>query len=110
MLKKIFILKVTLIQVGVSVLKVLLHVTRPNTVVLGNIPGTQIYQNLSRYKETVRVPSFFILAIESPMYFANSMYLQERLAKLKFFARLSICLIHISNEVNDPFSQDIKMD
>ncbi|CAA2980755.1 probable sulfate transporter [Olea europaea subsp. europaea] len=98
------------IAVGVSVLKVLLHVTRPNTVVLGNIPGTQIYQNLSRYKETVRVPSFFILAIESPMYFANSMYLQERLAKLKFFARLSICLIHISNEVNDPFSQDIKMD
>ncbi|CAA2980756.1 probable sulfate transporter [Olea europaea subsp. europaea] len=69
------------IAVGVSVLKVLLHVTRPNTVVLGNIPGTQIYQNLSRYKETVRVPSFFILAIESPMYFANSMYLQERILR-----------------------------
>ncbi|CAI9773630.1 unnamed protein product [Fraxinus pennsylvanica] len=69
------------IAVGVSVFKVLLHVTRPNTVVLGNLPGTQIYQNLRRYKEAVRVPSFFILAIESPIYFANSTYLQERILR-----------------------------
>jgi sulfate transporter 3 len=45
---------------------------------LGNIQGTQIYQNLSRYREASRVPSFLILAVESPIYFANSTYLQER--------------------------------
>lgn len=65
-------------QVGVSVFKILLHVTRPNTVVLGNIPRTQMYQNLSRYREAVRVPSFFIIAVEAPIYFANSTYIQER--------------------------------
>ncbi|KAK6148875.1 hypothetical protein DH2020_016400 [Rehmannia glutinosa] len=48
------------IAVGVSVFKILLNVTRPNTVVLGNIPGTQIYQNVTRYREAVRVPSFLI--------------------------------------------------
>ncbi|GMI91842.1 sulfate transporter 3;4, SULTR-like P Distribution Transporter [Hibiscus trionum] len=69
------------IAVGVSVFKILLHVTRPNTVVLGNIPRTQIYQNLHRYKEASRVPSFLILAIESPIYFANSTYLQERMLR-----------------------------
>ncbi|GFZ04121.1 sulfate transporter 3;4 [Actinidia rufa] len=69
------------IAVGVSVFKILLHVTRPNTVVLGNIPGTQIYQNLSRYREASRVPSFLILAVESPIYFANSTYLQERILR-----------------------------
>ncbi|KAF8389000.1 hypothetical protein HHK36_025685 [Tetracentron sinense] len=69
------------IAVGVSVFKILLHVTRPNTMVLGNIPGTQIYQNIGRYGEASRVPSFLILAIESPIYFANSTYLQERILR-----------------------------
>ncbi|KAI8544411.1 hypothetical protein RHMOL_Rhmol08G0294300 [Rhododendron molle] len=69
------------IAVGVSVFKILLHVTRPNTMVLGNIPGTQIYQDISRYREAVRVPSFLIVAVESPFFFANSTYLQERILR-----------------------------
>lgn len=69
------------IAVGVSVLKILLHVTRPNTMALGNIPGTQIYQSLTRYREASRVPSFLILAVESPIYFANSTYIQERVLR-----------------------------
>ncbi|PKI77597.1 hypothetical protein CRG98_001999 [Punica granatum] len=69
------------IAVGISVFKILLHVTRPNTVVLGNIPGTQIYQSLTRYREALKVPSFLILAVEAPIYFANSTYLQERILR-----------------------------
>ncbi|KAF5453164.1 hypothetical protein F2P56_028089 [Juglans regia] len=69
------------IAVGVSVFKILLHVTRPNTMILGNIMGTQVYQNLIRYREASRVPSFLILAVESPIYFANSTYLQERILR-----------------------------
>uniref|UniRef100_M1DSD5 Sulfate transporter n=1 Tax=Solanum tuberosum TaxID=4113 RepID=M1DSD5_SOLTU len=68
------------IAVGVSVFKILLHVTRPNTGVLGNIPGTHVYQNMNRYRTAVRIPSFLILAVEAPIYFANSTYLQERRA------------------------------
>ncbi|XP_076908401.1 putative sulfate transporter 3.4 [Bidens hawaiensis] len=70
-----------LIAVGVSVFKILLHVTRPNTCVLGNIMGTQIYQNVSRYNEAQRVPYFIILGIEAPIYFANANYLQERILR-----------------------------
>ncbi|KAJ0440770.1 putative SLC26A/SulP transporter, STAS domain, sulfate anion transporter, STAS domain superfamily [Helianthus annuus] len=69
------------IAVGVSVFKILLHVTRPNTGVLGNIPGTHIYQNVNRYREAKRVPSFAILGIEAPIYFANATYLQERIMR-----------------------------
>ncbi|KAL8230360.1 hypothetical protein R6Q57_000138 [Mikania cordata] len=69
------------IAVGVSVFKILLHVTRPNTGVLGNIPGTQIYQNVSRYREAKRVPCFVILGVDAPIYFANSTYLQERILR-----------------------------
>ncbi|KAI7995980.1 Nuclear poly(A) polymerase 4 [Camellia lanceoleosa] len=70
-------------RVGVSVFKILLHVTRPTTVVLGNILETQIYQSLGRYGEALRVPSFLILAVESPILFANSTYLQERSVKIE---------------------------
>ncbi|KAI3684255.1 hypothetical protein L6452_33476 [Arctium lappa] len=69
------------IAVGISVFKILLHVTRPNTSILGNIPGTQIYRDLDRYKEAQSVPSFIILGIEAPIYFANSTYLQERILR-----------------------------
>ncbi|KAJ4893746.1 putative sulfate transporter 3.4 [Raphanus sativus] len=69
------------IAVGVSVIKILLHVTRPNTLEFGNIPGTQIYQSLKRYIEASRVPAFLILAVESPICFANSTYLQERILR-----------------------------
>ncbi|KAF7814295.1 putative sulfate transporter 3.4 [Senna tora] len=69
------------IAVAISVFKILLHVSRPNTVVLGNLPGTQIFHNLNQYREALRVPSFLILAVESPIYFANSTYLQERILR-----------------------------
>ncbi|KAK7381631.1 hypothetical protein VNO80_00177 [Phaseolus coccineus] len=69
------------IAVGISVFKILLHVSRPNTLVLGNIPGTPIFHNLNQYREALRIPSFIILAVESPIYFANSTYLQERILR-----------------------------
>ena len=70
---------IKILQVGISLFKILIHATRPNTVILGNVPGTNSYRNLAQYREAVRVPSFLILGIESPIYFTNSMYLQERL-------------------------------
>lgn len=69
------------IAVSISVFKILLHVARPNTLVLGNIPGTPIFHNLNQYKEALRIPSFIILAVESPIYFANATYLQERILR-----------------------------
>ncbi|KAK9149458.1 hypothetical protein Scep_008215 [Stephania cephalantha] len=69
------------IAVGVSIFKILMHVTRPNTIVLGNIPGTQIYQNIGCYSEAMRISSVLILGIEAPIYFANSNYLQERILR-----------------------------
>ena len=32
--------------VGISIFKILVQVTRPKTLVLGNIPGTDIFRNL----------------------------------------------------------------
>ena len=65
-------------------MKILLQVTRPRTVVLGGIPGSDIYRNLHHYKEAVDVPGFLILSIEAPINFANSMYLNERYLNYSF--------------------------
>ncbi|XAR63637.1 hypothetical protein NMG60_11023653 [Bertholletia excelsa] len=69
------------IAVGISLFRVLLQITRPKTVMLGNIPGTDIYRNLHQYKEAVRVPGFLILSIEAPINFANTTYLNERILR-----------------------------
>ncbi|KAJ8442392.1 hypothetical protein Cgig2_018648 [Carnegiea gigantea] len=69
------------LAIGISVFKVLLHITRPNITILGNIPDTQIFQSLERYTNAVRIPSFLILGVAAPVYFANSTYLQERILR-----------------------------
>ncbi|KAH7516343.1 hypothetical protein FEM48_Zijuj10G0125000 [Ziziphus jujuba var. spinosa] len=69
------------IAVGISIFKILLQVTRPRTVVLGSIPGTDIYRDVHHYKEAMTVPGFLILSIEAPINFANSMYLNERILR-----------------------------
>lgn len=69
------------IAIGISILKVLLQITRPKTVMLGNIPGTGIYRNLDHYKEARSVTGFLILSIEAPINFANTTYLKERISR-----------------------------
>ncbi|KAI9169710.1 hypothetical protein LWI28_016475 [Acer negundo] len=69
------------IAVGISIFKIILQITRPKTVMLGNIPGTDIYRNIHHYKDAMRIPGFLILSIEAPINFANSAYLKERILR-----------------------------
>uniref|UniRef100_A0A7N0ZTU7 STAS domain-containing protein n=1 Tax=Kalanchoe fedtschenkoi TaxID=63787 RepID=A0A7N0ZTU7_KALFE len=69
------------VSVGVSVLRILLNATRPNTTQLGKLPGTQIYQCFARYEQALRLPSFLIIGIESPIYFTNATYMLERMLR-----------------------------
>lgn len=69
------------IAVGISIFKILLQITRPKTVMLGNIPGSDIYRDLHHYDEAMRIPGFLILSIEAPINFANTTYLNERILR-----------------------------
>lgn len=69
------------IAVGVSIFKILLQITRPKTVMLGNMPGSDIYRDLHHYNEAMRIPGFLILSIEAPINFANTTYLNERILR-----------------------------
>ncbi|KAL8150770.1 hypothetical protein V2J09_020578 [Rumex salicifolius] len=56
-------------------------ITRPKTVLLGNVPGNDIYRDTQQYKEALRVPGFLILSIQAPINFANITYLSERMLR-----------------------------
>ncbi|KAE8009766.1 hypothetical protein FH972_006182 [Carpinus fangiana] len=69
------------VAVAISLLRVLLFIARPKTLVLGNIPNSTIYRSLDQYPNANNVPGILILEIDSPIYFANSSYLRERIAR-----------------------------
>jgi sulfate transporter 1, high-affinity len=64
--------------VSISFAKILLQVTRPRTVLLGNLPGTTIYRNTYQYPDARHVPGVVIVRVDSAIYFSNSNYIRER--------------------------------
>lgn len=70
-----------LIAVALSVAKILLHVTRPHTALLGNIPGTSIYRNVEQYPDATKMPGILIVRIDAAIYFSNSNYIRERILR-----------------------------
>lgn len=69
------------IAIAISLLRVLLFIARPKTLVLGNIPNSKIFRNVEQYPNANNVPGILILKIDAPIYFANSSYLRERIAR-----------------------------
>ncbi|CAA0832138.1 Sulfate transporter 3.1 [Striga hermonthica] len=67
--------------IGLSILRVLLFVVRPRTLVLGNIPDSNVFRSVDQYQNAIKVPGVLILEIDAPIYFANSNYLRERISR-----------------------------
>ena len=66
------------LQVGVLVLRILLFIARPRTTALGKMPDSTVYRRMDQYTMAKGVPGVLMLRIDSPIYFANASYLQER--------------------------------
>lgn len=65
-------------QVTISMLRLLLSLSRPRTYALGNIPNSITYRSIEQYPAAANVPGMLILRIDAPIYFANTSYLRER--------------------------------
>lgn len=59
---------------------VLYRSTYPHIAVLGKLPGTRQYRNVSRFPEVVQHPGVLILRFDAQLFFANVPAFQERLA------------------------------
>ncbi|KAM1278886.1 hypothetical protein ACFX13_031832 [Malus domestica] len=69
------------VAVAISVIRVLLFVARPRTFILGNLPNSMDYRNVDQYQSASNIPGILILEIDAPIYFANTNYLRERIAR-----------------------------
>ncbi|THU59105.1 hypothetical protein C4D60_Mb03t21490 [Musa balbisiana] len=70
-----------MVSVGLSVIRALLYVARPNTCKLGNIAGTDMYRDIEQYPDCVGIPNMLILKMSSPLYYANASYSRERILR-----------------------------
>jgi high affinity sulfate transporter 1 len=61
-----------LIGAGLSLIEILYRFTFPHMVVVGRIPGTDLFGNIDRQPEKELVPGVFIYRIDAPLIFANA--------------------------------------
>ncbi|KAF7120385.1 hypothetical protein RHSIM_Rhsim13G0027800 [Rhododendron simsii] len=69
------------IVLGLSLPRLLFLVSRPRIAVLGNIPDSVIHRSIDQYPNAINVPRILIPEISSPIFFANSCYLRERILR-----------------------------
>lgn len=74
------------IGVGLSLLSVIKHSTRPRIQILGRIPGTNRFENAEDNPDQVEfIEGFLIVKIPEPLTFANTGDLKNRLRRLELY-------------------------
>ena len=79
------------VGIGLSLLRVLKHSTRPRIQILGRVPGTKDFENAELFgawgedgsEEVEMVPHSLIVKIPEPLTFANTGSLKDRLRRLE---------------------------
>ncbi|KXL47616.1 MAG: hypothetical protein FE78DRAFT_143675, partial [Acidomyces sp. 'richmondensis'] len=72
------------VGIGLSLLRVLRHATKPRIQILGRVPGTTEFENAETMPEEVEfVPHCLIVKIPEPLTFANTGSLKDRLRRLE---------------------------
>ncbi|XP_059150453.1 prestin-like isoform X2 [Physella acuta] len=70
-----------LVGVVFALLTVIMKSQRPYACLLGQVPGTDIYRDLSVYKTAEEVPNIKIFRFDCPIFFANSEFFKSTLYK-----------------------------
>ena len=71
------------VGIGLSLLRLLRHSTRPRIQILGRVPGTQEFENAELDHDVQMVPHSLIVKIPEPLTFANTGSLKDRLRRLE---------------------------
>ncbi|XP_012935752.1 prestin isoform X2 [Aplysia californica] len=71
-----------LVGVVFALLTVIMRSQRPYSCLLGQVPGTDIYKDISVYKAAEETPNVKIFRFDSALFFANSEFFKSSLYKL----------------------------
>ncbi|XP_071934648.1 sulfate transporter 4.1, chloroplastic isoform X2 [Coffea arabica] len=73
-----------LVGVGASLAFVIHESANPHVAVLGRLPGTTVYRNIEQYPEAYTYNGIVIVRVDSPIYFANISYIEDRLREYEY--------------------------
>ncbi len=71
-----------LVGVAASLAAFVIRATRPHTALLGRLPGTEIYRNLSRFPDAVPPEGVLVVRIDAQFYFGNVDFLERTIDRL----------------------------
>ena len=66
-----------LFGIAASVVAVMYRISNPNVAILGNLPGTRSYRDISVTEEAQEVPGVLILRIDASFNYANAEFLRD---------------------------------
>lgn len=70
-----------MLSVGLGLIRALLYVARPATCKLGKVSERNTFRDTEQYPGSTNVPGILVLQLGSPIYFANSTYIRERILR-----------------------------
>jgi SulP family sulfate permease len=68
--------------VVLSLVMVIYRSTRPHIAVLGQVPGTSTYRNITRFDNLIERPHLLIFRFDADLFFANVSFFQDALEEL----------------------------
>ncbi len=68
--------------VALSIIKMLMRSARPHIAILGKVPGTSIYRNISRYDDVEQIENILVLRFDDQLYFGNVAHFKESIKDL----------------------------
>jgi len=71
-----------LVGVVLSLALMIYRQSKPNIAVLGRLPGTTYYRNISRFKQAEQHDELLIVRFDAPLYFGNAAFFKDRLLRL----------------------------
>ena len=87
-----------LFGIVLSLAMLIYKTTKPHMAVLGNVPGTHFYRNITRFDDVIIQEEILIVRFDAQLYFANTQYFKDKLKEFALERGPSLKLLIIDGE------------
>ncbi len=87
-----------LFGIVLSLAMLIYKTTKPHMAVLGNVPGTHFYRNITRFDDVIIQEEILIVRFDAQLYFANTQYFKDKLKEFALEKGPSLKLLIIDGE------------
>ncbi|KAL6051590.1 Sulfate transporter [Balamuthia mandrillaris] len=85
------------ISLGISVLYIIKKTSLPNIAILGRIPGTNKYKDISEFDDAKPIPGVLMVRIEESLYFANIGKITDMFSRFERFGDMTALPVSSEN-------------